>query len=47
MKERDTLKTQGDFEKYKGLRNQISSLIVEPKKATYKTKIEEGKDDPK
>ena len=29
------------------MHNQISSLIEESIKATYKTKIEEGKDDPK
>ena len=32
MKERDKLKKHGDFEKYKELRNQISSLIEESKK---------------
>ena len=31
----------------KTLRNQISSQIEKSKKATYKTKIEKGKDDPK
>lgn len=47
MKERDKLKCQGRFEEYKLLRNQISSMIDESKKATYKNKIEQGKDDPK
>lgn len=47
MKERDTLKSQGKFDEYKILRNKVSSLIQESKQATYKNKIEEGKDDPK
>ena len=32
---------------YKVLRNQTSLLIQDAKKATYKSKIESGKDDPK
>ena len=47
MKERDKLKKKGNIDEYKILRNQISSLIQYAKKATYKSKIERGKDDPK
>ena len=47
MKERDRLKKQGHFDEYKVLRNRISSLIQESKSATYKNKIEAGKDDQK
>ena len=47
MKERDKLKKQGRIEEYKVLRNRISSMIQESKSATYKNKIENGKDDPK
>ena len=47
MKEKDKLKKQGRIEEYKVLRNRISSMIQESKSATYKNKIENGKDDPK
>ena len=39
-------KKQCRFNEYKVLRNRISSLIQESKLATYKSKIEVGKDDP-
>ena len=47
MKERDKCKKSGNLELYKTLRNKISSLIKESKKATYKSKIDEGKNDPR
>ena len=47
MKERDKCKKSGNLELYKTLRNKISSLIKESKKATYKSKIDEGKIDPR
>ena len=46
MKESDKLKKHGGFKnKYKDLRNHVSSLIDESTKAMYEAKIEEGKDD--
>ena len=47
MKESDKLKKNGNIDEYKVLRNQIFSFIQDAKKATYKSKIENGKDDPK
>ena len=47
MKERDKCKKSGNLELYKTLRNKISSLIKESKKATYKSKIDGGKNDPR
>ena len=47
MKDRDKLKKQGRFAENKVLRNRIASLIQDSKSATYKNKIEEGKEDPK
>ena len=47
MKERDKCKKSGNLELYKTLRNKTSSLIKESKKATYKSKIDEGKNDPR
>ena len=47
LKERDKLKKQGRIEEYKVLRNRISCLIQESKSATYKNKLEKGRDDPK
>ena len=47
MKERDKLKKQGRFEEYRVLHNIVTSLIRDSKSASYKNKIEDGKDDPK
>ena len=47
MKERDKCKKTGILELCKTLRNKIFSLIKESKKATYKSKIDEGKNDPR
>ena len=47
MRERDKCKKSGNLELYKTLRNKISSLIKESKEATYKSKIDAGKNDPK
>ena len=49
MKERHThvSSKQDRVEEYKVLRNRISPLIQESKSASYKNKIENGKDDPK
>ena len=44
MKERDKYKLNGNIETYKIIRNKVSSLIVQTKKRTYQTQIEEGKD---
>ena len=47
IKQRDNLKKQGRFEDYKNARNEVSSCIQEAKRSVYKTKLQEGKDDPK
>ena len=47
IKQRGYLKKQGKFEDYKNARNEVSSFIQESKRSVYKSKIEEGKDDPK
>ncbi|MCG8078589.1 MAG: hypothetical protein JAY75_20420 [Candidatus Thiodiazotropha taylori] len=47
MKQRDKLKQQGKIEEYKISRNEVSANIQAAKRSTYKTKIEEGKDDPR
>ena len=47
IKQMDNLKKQGKFEDYKNARNEVSSVIQESKRSVYKSKIEEGKDDPK
>ena len=47
IKERDNLKKRGRHDDYKALRNEISVLIQNSKKSSYKSKTEAGKDDPK
>ena len=47
IKQRDNLKKEGRFDDYRIARNEVSSIIQEAKRSVYKTKIEEGKDDPK
>ena len=46
IKQRDNLK-KGRFDDYRIARNEVSLIIQEAKRSVYKTKIEEGKDDPK
>ena len=47
IKQRDILKKEGRFDDYRIARNEVSSIIQEAKGSVYKTKIEEGKNDPK
>ena len=47
IKERNKYKLNGNTTDYKVLRNKVSELIKNAKKETYKSKIEEGKSDPR
>ncbi len=47
IKERNKCKINGQTDQYIYLRNKISSLIQKSKINSYKSKIEEGKDDPR
>ena len=51
IKERDKLKKKkkkmGRFHEYKVMRNTVSDLIQESKRSSYKSKIEQGQDDPR
>lgn len=47
MKERNKYKINGNQTEYISLRNKVSSLIRSAKNNMYKTKMEEGKDDPR
>ena len=40
-------KKQGMFHEYKVMRNTVSDLIQESKRSSYKSKIEQGQDDPR
>ena len=46
-KQRDKMKKRGRHADYKILRNEVSTQIQNSKQASYKSKIEAGKDDPK
>ncbi|MES9882533.1 MAG: reverse transcriptase family protein [Sedimenticola sp.] len=47
IKERNKCKLNGQMEQYTFLRNKVSTMIQNSKKDSYKSKIEEGKDDPR
>ena len=47
IRQRDNLKKEGKIDEYRIARNEVSTLIQDAKRSIYKTKIEEGKDDPK
>lgn len=47
MKERNKCKIHGNMDAYKHLRNKVSKQIEKAKRASYQSKIEEGKSDPK
>ena len=47
MKERNKCKINGNIEKYRHLRNRVSRLIESAKHGSIRTKIEEGKSDPR
>ena len=44
--ERNKCKINGNIKDYKQLRNKISTMIKSAKQSMYKTKLEEGKDNP-
>ena len=46
IKERNKCKINGNIEDYKQLRNKVSTMIKSAKQSMYKTKLEEGKDNP-
>ena len=46
IKERNKCKINGNIEDYKQLQNKVSTMIKSAKKSMYKTKLEEGKDNP-
>ncbi|MES9882038.1 MAG: reverse transcriptase family protein, partial [Sedimenticola sp.] len=47
IKERNKCKINGQIEQYKFLRNKVSAMIQTSKTDSYKSKIEQGKDDPR
>lgn len=47
MKERDKFKINGQMDRYRDLRNKITSMIDNAKKEMYRNKIEEGQNDPR
>ena len=47
IEERYKFKKRGRHDEYKALRNEISVLIQNSKKLSFRSKIEAGKDDPK
>ena len=46
IKERNKCKINGNIKDYKQLRNKVSTMIKSAKQSMYKTKLEEGKDNP-